>query len=269
VQVRLRPTVSALSGPVSIRRVDHHVSFAPPQSINARAHRFGPAPYLFQYAGRHISAAAITACLRFLLHGLVFRTREGQAVVLTAHLLRHAFATHAVQIEKIPVDLVGEWLKQKQLDVTEYYSHPTDTMIAEAADRYLARIAAHIDLGEAVRRSPPELQALYEASRGKVGTLAEVIGGHCVSHGFCAANFACVGCAGKVPDPAKRHQVERRRQWTTAQVPLATAEGLYPEAERMKQLIRDWDTELQEMDQIEAYRRDEARDATIHLAPRP
>jgi integrase len=244
---------------------------APPPTVafdpfNARAHRFGPAPYLFQYAGRHLSAAAITACMRFLLHGLVFRTRDGQAVVLTAHLLRHAFATHAVQVEKIPVDIVGEWLKQKQLDVTEYYSQPTDTMIAEAADRFLARIAAHIHVGEAVRRSPPELQTLYEASRGKVGTLAEVIGGHCVSHGFCAAKFACVGCAGKVPDPAKRHQVERQRQWATAQVQLATAEGLYPEAERMKQLIRDCDTELQEMDQIEAYRRDEARDAAIHLA---
>jgi hypothetical protein len=242
------------------------VAFDP---FNARAHRFGPASYLFQYAGRHLSAAAITACLRFLLHGLVFRTRDGQAVVLTAHLLRHAFATHAVQVEKIPVDIVGEWLKQKQLDVTEYYSQPTDTMIAEAADRYLARIAAHIDVGEAVRRSPPELQALYEASRGKVGTLAEVIGGHCVSHGFCAAKFACVGCAGKVPDPAKRHQVERQRQWATAQVPLASAEGLYPEAERMKQLIRDCDTELEEMDQIEAYRRDEARDTPIYIAPRP
>ena len=34
----------------------------------------------------------------------------------------------------------------------------------------------------------------------------------------------------------------------------------------MKQLIRDCDTELQEMDQIEAYRRDEARDGAIHLA---
>jgi integrase len=234
---------------------------------HGRAHRFGPAPYLFQYAQRHLSAGDITACMRFLLHGLVFRTRDGKAVVLKAHLLRHAFATHAVQVEKIPVDIVGEWLKQRHLDVTDYYSQPTDTMIAEAADRYLARIAAHIHVGEAVRRSPTELQALYEASRGKVGTLAEVIGGHCVSHGFCAAKFACVGCAGKVPDPAKRHQVERHRQWATAQVPLATAEGLYPEAERMKQLIRDCDTELQEMDQIDAYRRDEAREAPIHIAP--
>ena len=30
VQVRRRPTVSALSGPVSIRRMDHHAFLAPP-----------------------------------------------------------------------------------------------------------------------------------------------------------------------------------------------------------------------------------------------
>src|SRR6266540_2370724 len=79
-------------------------------------------------------------------------------VALKAHLLRHAFATHAVQIEKIPIDIVGEWLKQKNLDVTDYYSQPTDSLVAEAADRYLARIAAHVHVGEAVRRSPLELR---------------------------------------------------------------------------------------------------------------
>jgi hypothetical protein len=88
-----------------------------------------------------------------------------------------------------------------------------------------------------------------------------------VSHGFCAAKFACVGCAGKVPDPAKRHQVERHRAWARAQVPLALADGLYPEAERMKQLVRDCDAELEEMEQIDAHRKDAARDAAIQIAP--
>jgi hypothetical protein len=236
------------------------VAFSP---HHGRAHRFGPAPYLFQYGERHLSDVDITACLRFLLHGMLFRTREGAPVVLTAHLLRHAFATHAVHVEQIPVDIVGEWLKQKHLDVTDYYSQPTEGMVADAADRYLARIAAHVHVGDAVRRSPPELRQLYEAARGQVGTLAEVIGGHCVSHGFCAAKFACVGCAGKVPDPAKRPQLQRHRTWAQAQVTLAVDEGLSPEAERMRQLVRDCDTELEEMDQIDAARRDAAHDAAI------
>lgn len=235
--------------------------------INGRAHRFGKAPYLFQYGRRHLSDHTISSCMRFLLHGMVFRTHEGKVVVLKAHLLRHAFATHAVQVERIPIDVVGAWLHQKNLAITDYYSEPTESMVAEASDLFLSRVAAHIDVSEAVLRSPDELGRLYEEARGKAGTLADVIGGQCVSHGYCAAKFACVGCAGKVPDPAKRYQIEKHKQWASLQVDYATQEGLLPEAERMKQLIRDCDNELTEMDLIECSRRDERREVNIQLQP--
>ena len=116
-------------------------------------------------------------------------------------------------------------------------------------------------------RSPQELQRIYENARGRAGTLANVIGGQCISHGYCAAKFACVGCAGKVPDPAKRGQVENHKQWALLQVDYATREGLLPEVERMKQLMRDCDNELAEMDEIEAYERDEQREVHIQIQP--
>lgn len=234
---------------------------------NARAHRFGKAPYLFQYGHRHLSDHTISSCMRFLLHGMVFKTREGKLVVLKSHLLRHAFATHAVQVEKIPIDIVGAWLHQKNLEVTEYYSKPTESMVAEASDLYLARIATQINVHETVLRSPEELLRIYESARGKAGTLADVIGGQCVSHGYCAAKFACVGCPGKVPDPAKRQQIDRHKEWALLQVGYATQEGLLPEAERMKQLVRDCDDELAEMDLIESYRKDERRGVSIQIQP--
>jgi len=232
---------------------------------HTRSHRFAPAPYLFQYNRTHLAADDITACMRFLLHGMLFRTKEGQLVVLKAHLLRHAFATHAVQIERIPLDIVGMWLKQKNLDVTAYYSEPTASMIGEAADQYLARVSSHIHVGEAVLRSPEEYQQLYEQAKGKAGTLASVIGGDCVMHGYCPAKFACVGCPGKVPDPAKRSQVESHKQWAQQQVTYALEEGLLPEAERMKQLVRECEQELRQMDQIERYRRDEKQIPIIKM----
>lgn len=232
---------------------------------HGRAHRFGEAGYLFQYNRQHLPDEAISACLRFLLHGMVFQTREGKRVIVKPHLLRHSFATHAVQVEKIPIDIVGEWLKQKSLDVTDYYSQPTESMIAEAVDRYLARVAVSIHVGKAVQRSAQELQHLYDQAKEKVGTLADVIGGQCVSHGFCAAKFACVGCPGKVPDPAKRLQIEKHKVWALQQVMYATEEGLLPEAERMRQLARDCETELQEIETIEAYRKDEERAVVIRL----
>ena len=98
-----------------------------------------------------------------------------------------------------------------------------------------------------------------------MGTLADVVGGQCVSHGYCAAKFACVGCAGKVPDPAKRTQIENHKQWASLQVEYAAKEGLHPEAERMKQLMRDCDNELAEMDLIDSYRRDELHEVHIQI----
>ena len=48
---------------------------------------------------------------------------------------------NAVQVERIPVDIVGAWLHQKNVEVTDYYSQPTESMIAEAANHFLARLA--------------------------------------------------------------------------------------------------------------------------------
>ncbi|MCI0627839.1 MAG: site-specific integrase [Acidobacteria bacterium] len=239
------------------------VAFDP---YHGRSHRFREAPYLFQYNHRHLSDQTISSSMRFLLHGMVFKTRDGKMVVLKPHLLRHAFATHAVQVERIPLDIVGTWLHQKSVEVTDYYSKPTESMVAEASDLFLARVAAQIDVHDAVLRSSEELQTLFEEARGKAGTLAEVIGGHCVSHGYCAAKFACVGCAGKVPDPTKRYQIERHRQWALEQVDFATHEGLHPEATRMKQLVRECDNELSEMDLIDEYRKDEKRDVIVQIS---
>lgn len=235
-------------------------------SHSARAFRFKQKrPYMFKYSGHHLPGKAITACMKFLLHGMTFKTQEGDIVVVTAHLLRHAFATHAVQVLKIPKDVVREWLQQKDIEVTDYYSQPTESMIAEHHDQLLMQFAANVNLGKRVLWAPEEQVRLYNEARNKVGTLADVEGGHCVSHGFCAAKFACMGCAGKVVDPTKRYQVERKKEWAKMQVAFCRDEGLMPEVNRLKQLIRDCDAELAEMDMIEQYRRDGNRVAFVRV----
>ncbi|MCP3712285.1 hypothetical protein M3I54_35995 [Paraburkholderia sp. CNPSo 3274] len=236
---------------------DERLPTVPFYPLHRRAHRFGPAPYLFQLGYRHLSDQAIISCVRFLLHGMALRTTSGRIVTLRAHLLRHGFATHAVQVEKIPVDIVGAWLHQKSLPVTEYYSQPTDSMIADAADLYLSRIARSIDVEQAVTRSPATLRRLYDDALRKTGTLANVVGGHCTSHGLCKVQFACVGCAAKVPDPAQRSQVEHRRAWAESERVYNREQGLLPELSRLEHLIEAADIELREMDLIEQYRADE------------
>lgn len=235
----------------------------------ARAHRFGKAPYIFQYSSKHLDYKTLTSCVRFLLHGIPLSTVDGTRVVLRPHLFRHAFATHAVQVEKLPIDIVREMLKQKNLAVTDYYSKPTETFLVDASDQYLAKLASHLNVGKAVVRLPEDLKALYEEAHDKVGTLTDVIGGICVSHGFCTAKFACVGCPGKVPDPSRRHQVQHKRQWALRQIAFTKTEGLLAESQRMQQLVRECERELQEMTLIEEYRKDESRVPLIQIDEQP
>lgn len=150
---------------------------------HGRAHRFGPVPYLFQYPQRHLSDVDITACMRFLLHGMVFRTRDGKPVVLKAHLLRHAFATHAVHVEKIPVDIVGEWLQQqvytpRRQRTVDLVRHAVEALATAQRAVSLASIASTskaIDpTGRGISTSAilgnPEARAHYERHRRWSGT---------------------------------------------------------------------------------------------------
>ncbi len=241
------------------------VAFDP---THTRSHRFKPAPYLFQYAYQHVNDTAITACIRFLMHGMIFQTSAGRAVVLKAHLLRHAFATYAVHVEGLPVDLVAKWLQQKSLEVTKYYSEMPEYMQIEQHASFVARLATQINIREAILRSPEEIQKQAEAARKRVGTLVPVCGGDCTLVAYCPNQFDCIHCPAKSPDPDKRFQVEEKQRWAQERLQYYEQEGLVLEAEKMKQLLRACELELREMDMIIAYRKDESRHALIQIQPR-
>ncbi len=235
-----------------------------------RSHRFEGtlAPYIFQYSYQHLSDIAITACLRFLLHGMVFQTSEGAPVVIKMHLLRHAFATFAVHVEGLPVDLVAKWLQQKNLEVTGYYSEMPEYMQQEQHTSFVARLATQINVREAILRSPQELQKQAETAMKRVGMLVPVCGGDCTIDVYCPNQYDCIHCPAKVPDPEKRSQVEEKRRWAEERLSYYEREGLVLEAEKMRQLLRACDLELREMNLILAYRKDAERAALIQIEPR-
>ena len=236
---------------------------------NGRSHRFGKAAYLFQYAHQHLSDQAITACMRFLMHGMTFQTSTGKPVILKAHLLRHSFATYAVQVEGLPIDLVAEWLKQKNLDTTRYYSRTTPEMAAEEHDAFVERLATKINMREAILRSPEELRKQAEDARRKIGTLVSVVGGECTLDAYCPDQLGnCIHCPAKVPDPGKRYQVEEKMRWAEEQLAYYEREGLVLETERLKQFLRKCALELREMELISNYRKDEYMVPTIQITPR-
>ena len=229
------------------------------------AHRFKPDRYLFQFQHRCLDAQDMRVCLRFLLHGLVFQTVEGRRVTILPHLLRHGFATWALNIAKEPVDIVAAILNQKNFVVTKYYGRPNPRLIAERSHGLMNQISSYIDVEELILRSPEEIRHMILEAQQTHGTLARVRGGRCLMSGECPIFFACIGCAAKAPDPAQREEVEEFKQVTLIHIEKARKKGLTLEAIQLEKKLKQCDAELQEMRMIELCREDEQREPEVHF----
>lgn len=244
-----------------------YVSF---HSDNNRAHEFtDPRPYLLQFSGAHLSRKAIAACMRFLMHGMVFQDAAGNVVVLKAHLLRHVFATHLHQVEQVPLDIVAKILHQKNVQVTGYYAAPQWQQIVETTDSLLDRFATHLgNVEEAFVRAPAELQRQLEDAQHKVGALARVPGGQCTCYALCPFSFVCTGCIYKVPDPEREEEVIEQEQWAFIRYEQVKRRGMGPETVKMEALMQRCKVEREEMRLIREYRKDETYDPLICIEAR-
>ncbi len=224
-----------------------------------------PDRHILQWNGRGLRLHVLNTFIRFLLHGLVLRSFDGNVVQLSSHLLRHSFATELADLNT-PVEVIAKLLHQRDRTVTKYYSRPTPTKVMSAAEMIFVD---RIDVGAEGLRSPDEIGKMLKDAEGKVGALTEVFGGTCVVANMCPAKFVCVGCAGNAPDPAKRYQIDQKQAWAEQQLQYARREKLVAEQRQMKQLIADCKLIKEEMDLIEALRKDAAQTVSIkHAAPR-
>jgi hypothetical protein len=218
-----------------------------------------PDRYVLQWNGRGVSLDVLNTLIRYLLHGVLVQAMDGSIVHLTSHLLRHAFATEMAGL-KVSVDIIAKLLHQRDTTVTKYYSRPTAKQVISAAEMIFVD---RIDVGAEGLRSPEEIGRMLKDAEGKLGALTEVFGGTCVVANMCPAKFACVGCAGNAPDPAKRYQIEQKLVWAEEQVRYAVREQLPAEELKLNQLIADCKLVLEEMRMIEAARVDQSQTLTV------
>ena len=228
--------------------------------VNSEYGKTPPDRYVLQWNGHGIDLQVLNTLIRFLLHGVVFQAIDGTIVQLTSHLLRHAFANEMAEL-KVSVDIIASLLHQRDKTVTKYYSRPTPTQVIRAAEMIFVD---RIDVGAEALRSPDEIGRMLKEAEGKLGALTEVFGGTCVVANMCPAKFACVGCAGNAPDPAKRYQIQQKLAWATEQVGYAAREHLPGEEAKLGQLIADCKLVMEEMDLIEAARADRSQDVAVH-----
>ena len=234
------------------------IPWVPFNSRSSRTHRFQARPYLFQYNREHLLEKAVTACLRFLCHGMIFQAADGQIVVLHAHLLRHVFATHLHQVKKVPLDIVSVLLHHRNVTVTSKYAAPMEQDITRERESFLEELATKLgDWDEFVARVPEELRQQLEEARESVGALQRVIGGDCTCGDMCPWGFSCTGCIYKVPDPGRREEMVSQRTWAEERLAYAQAHRLTVEVRKLQILVQRIDLELEEMRLIEDYREDE------------
>jgi len=228
-------------------------------------HRFPPDQYIFQYNSRCLLEGDLRGSIRFLVHGLVFQTLDGRRVTVLPHLLRHGFATWALNVAKEPIDIVAAILNQRNIAVTKYYGRPNPRLIAERSHGLMNQISSYIDVDDLLLRSPEELRELLTKAQKTHGTLARTRGGRCLLCGECPILFACIGCSAKVPDPAQRDEVEEVQQITLIQIDRAKKRGLLLEVAQHQKKLKQCEAELCEMDMVEACREDENREPEVHF----
>lgn len=213
-----------------------------------------PMPYYFQYEGRTMAESSIYSSIRFLLHGLVFETQSGKPVTIKTHLLRHAFATEAVQRQNMNIDIVAKLLHQKDLNVTAYYSAPTPSQISESISELHDVISSYVDIDDAYLRSPKELQQQFDEHAEKVGVYNKVLGGTCVTDFVCPTKMQCLGCKAKVPEPDQEDELLEVIQLSKDMEKRFKQIGLEVEVRKAKEMAKQARIELKEIDLIKKYR---------------
>ncbi|HHT7007656.1 MULTISPECIES: site-specific integrase [Bacillus cereus group] len=231
-----------------------------------RKHLFPkPKPYFFQYHKKSFQYKTITANLRFLLHGLKFETEEGKPVVVKTHLLRHAFATEAVQRQKLPIDIVAKILHQRDAGVTSYYSEPTSSQVAQSISDLHDVISDYIDIDEAILRNPEELEKELEEYKETVGVFNNVVGGTCVTNHVCPIKMACLGCQAKIPQPEKKQELLEVIDLSKDMEKRYSAMGLKIDVKKAKVMRKHARNELKEIESIEKYREEQKYEPNIQF----
>ena len=83
-----------------------------------------------------------------------------------------------MQVAKVPIDIVAEWLKQKDLEVTRYYSRVPESLVAEEHGTFVTHLALQVNVREVFLRSPQEIREQLEQAKRCVGTLIRSLAGN-------------------------------------------------------------------------------------------
>ena len=163
----------------------------------------------------------------------------------------------------MPIDILAKILHQRDLTVTEYYSAPTPSQIAESVGELQDVISSYVDIDDALLRSPKQLQKELTEYSEKVGVFNNVLGGTCVTDYVCPTKMACLGCKAKIPQPEQEHELLEVIKVAEDMEKRFKKIGLEIEVRKAKEMRKQAKIELKEIDLIKKYREEQRYEPVI------
>jgi hypothetical protein len=259
-----------------LRETHGSIPVVSPHPDNTKVEDLSPERYLFQWGAssdghdKAFSPNDVRVLLRFVLHGLEFRTRQGDPFVVSTHLLRHVMATAARQDHDVPPEVMAIVLHHHQAGVvipvaTDYYTEMTEEQKALALAEFLEELeeqAANVLLSvpheRTVEQMDEDIREVFECWH----VFLETALGFCGRVGLCPRGYArnlCIGCPHLIPDPRKRENAVKWHTSYARQAEELEAAGESVDARQARLQVQELDAHINEMDILQQAIDDEAR----------
>jgi len=235
-----------------------------PHPENSKAEDLKPERYLFQWQATAdgqdgaLSPGDVSVLLRFILHGLEFRTKQGEPFVVSTHLLRHVMATAARQEHEVPAEVLAFVLHHQQVGralpvATEYYSQMTEEQRLAALSVFMIDVeeqAASILLSMPAERTVEQMNEDMREVFERWHVLLETAFGFCGRVGLCPRDYArnlCIGCPRLISDPRKRENALKWRASYARQAEELEAQGESVDARQGRLQVQELDDLINSM----------------------
>jgi len=255
-----------------------------PHPANTKVEDLSPERYLFQWASEDDGSSTtfapenIGVLIRLILHGLEFRTKEGEPFVVSTHLLRHVMATAARHGHEVPAEVIAFVLHHQQTGLaipvaTEYYSQMTEQQRLMALAEFMADVeeqATDILLSLPDQRTLDHMDEDLRDVFERWHVLLETAFGFCGRVGLCPRGYdrsLCIGCPHLIPDPKKRENAVKWRKSYARRVEELEAAGDTIDARQTRLQVQELDDLINSMDLLQQAIEDGTRQPTFLQLP--
>lgn len=252
---------------VALLRSAHggRVPIVRPHPMNTKSEDLKPERYLFQWGaspdGRDgaLSPGEVGTLIRFVLHGLEFRTTRGEPFVVSTHLLRHVMSTAARHEHAVPAEVLAFVLHHQQSGpaipaATEYYTRMPEEQGVVAFGEFMIEVEEQTS---SILLSLPDERTLEQMNEDLLDVferwhvLLETAFGFCGCVWLCPRGYnrnLCIGCPHLVPNPEKRPVAVKWRASCARQARELESEGMVVDARQARLQVQELDELINCMD---------------------